>query len=86
MEIIKWGLFSVAAIFFLTFLIFARKTKSALKTVALFAFCGVTVLLILYFLKPIIGIELALNPVTIGISATLGLAGIVGILIAPMFF
>ena len=86
MEIIKWILIAVAVIFSITFIIFAKKTKSVLKTLLLFAASGVAVLLILYFLKPYLGLQISLNPVTVIVSSTLGVPGIIGLVIAPMFF
>ncbi len=86
MEIIKWVLVAVGVLFALLFLIFARKTKSVLKTMLLFAGSGLAVLLVLFFLKPYIGIQLSVNPFTVIVSAILGVPGVIGIIVAPMFF
>lgn len=86
MEIIKWVLVAVGVLFALLFLIFARKTKSVLKTMLLFAGSGLAVLLVLFFLKPYIGIQLSVNPFTVIVSAVLGVPGVIGIIVAPMFF
>lgn len=86
MEIIKWVLVAVGVLFALLFLIFARKTKSVLKTILLFAGSGLAVLFVLFFLKPYIGIQLSVNPFTVIVSAILGVPGVIGIIVAPMFF
>ncbi|MBQ7288368.1 MAG: pro-sigmaK processing inhibitor BofA family protein [Clostridia bacterium] len=86
MEILKWVLVTVGVLFVLLFLIFARKTKSAFKTILLFACSGVSILFLLFFLKPYIGLQLSVNPFTVGISAALGIPGVIGIIVAPMLF
>lgn len=86
MEIIKWVLVAVGVLFALLFLIFARKTKSVLKTILLFAGSGLAVLFVLFFLKPYIGVQLSVNPFTVIVSAVLGVPGVIGIIVAPMFF
>lgn len=86
MEILKWVLVAVGVLFALLFLIFARKTKSVFKTMLLFAGSGLAVLFVLYFLKPYIGVQLSVNPFTVLVSAVLGVPGVIGIIVAPMFF
>lgn len=86
MEIVKWALVAVGVLFVLIFLIFARKTKSVLKTMLFFIGSGLAVLFLLYFLKPYIGLQLSVNPFTVLVSAVLGIPGVIGIIVAPMFF
>ncbi len=86
MEVIKWILIGVGVLFLLLFLIFARKTKSVLKTLFLFAGSGLAVLFVLYFLKPYLGIHLSVNVFTVIVSSALGAPGVIGLVLAPIFF
>lgn len=86
MEVIKWILIGVGVLFLMLYLIFARKTKSIFKTLVLFAGSGLTLLLVLYFLKPYIGIQLSVNVFTVIISSVLGAPGVIGLIMVPIFF
>ena len=86
MEIVKWILISVSVIFSLIFLIFAKRTKSVVKTFLLFAATGMGVLLLLTLLKPYLGLQLSINPFTVITSAALGIPGIIALIVVPMFF
>ena len=75
------GLFVLAIIIVV---IFAIRTKSALKTLMTSAVFGIGALMILHFTESLSGFGIEITPFTLGVSGVFGLPGVICITLAKM--
>lgn len=81
MTVLKYGAIILLSLTALILLIFSIKSRKPLRFLLFNGFMGVCVLLILYFIRKLTGINIALNPYTVGSSAILGIPAVIGLLI-----
>lgn len=81
MEILKYLMFSLLAIFTLVMLILSARSKKAFKYLFFNALIGIFVLLMLYYTKRYTGLNLGLNKITVGVSGVFGTVGVIGLLV-----
>lgn len=86
MNLIHYILIALAVISSILLLIFALLTKKFLKTIFLSALGGIVTLLILNFSSGITGFEIGINPSSVGVSAVLGLPGVIALVVIKMIF
>lgn len=86
MDIFKWATIILLAVSVLIILVFAARTKRALRCLLINSFLGISVFLILYFTKKFTGIVLALNVYTALGSAIFGIPAVIGFLLLNLIF
>lgn len=86
MEILKYILISILALFSITLLIIAIKSKKPFRFIIFNGLIGVAVLLILHFTQKYTGINLPVNQYTVVGSVSLGVPSIIGFLISNIIF
>lgn len=84
MEIYEIIMVALGVIYAIALLCAAAKTDHFFKTLIFSALIGSSVFLALVLLSPFTGVELSLNPWSLGTSAAAGLPGVVGMLIVKL--
>ncbi len=79
----KIAFYIVLVLYFLFYLIFSYKTGKFVNTVFKIGVIGISVLAIIHLFGGYLGFKVPLNIYTIGISAVMGLPGVLFVLIIP---
>lgn len=86
MEILKTIFILLAAVYAITFLFFAFKSKKPLRTIVLSAALGIAVFVLLNLASGYTGIKLGVNPWSIICAACAGVPGVVLMVVMRMMW
>ena len=86
MDILKYSLIAVFAVYTLIFLGLCVKSGKFFKTILLFAASGVGCMVLVALVSPLTGVKIPFNLWTVGTSAVLGIPGVIGLLFMNLFF
>lgn len=73
-------------IYFLVYITLSLFCKKPFGTILFTAFCGVALLAVLNLTDKFTGIHIPINPYSVGVSASGGIIGVVGLLLLRLIF
>lgn len=86
MDILYAILMVAMIIYFLVYIILIMCCKKPIKTMFLFTISGILTLVIINLTEKFTGVHIPVNPYTVGVSASGGIAGIAALLIFKIIF
>lgn len=86
MEYLKYAFICVLGVFELVVMIFAVKSGKPLKTILINAIAGLAALAVINLSKTFTGVFVPVNPISVTLSGSMGIPGVIGLIISRFIF